>query len=92
MTDYKKIPTSAEVWLAIKERHPELVVFDSYHKEYGYAHGNPDKCMMQTAHGFIDSDYPIIYAEKTWDKPKKVFDKKLNENCKYWLCVGINDD
>jgi hypothetical protein len=91
MIEYKKIPTSAEVWAAIKARHPELKVFRSYSAPEGDSFGNPDECKMMTEYGFDGCACPIIGAETTWDKSH---DKpyRLNERCSYWVCVAIDCD
>lgn len=58
MMEWKKIPTSPEVWAAIRARHcDEMVVFSSY----------SSNGRMETSYGFKGHDYPIIEACTTWD-------------------------
>lgn len=92
MSDYKRIPTSAEVWAVIRARHPELKVFSSYSAPDGDQFGNPDECKMMTEYGFEDCDYPIIGAETTWNKSYDKPYERLNEKHIYWLCVAVDCD
>lgn len=93
MCEYKKIPTTPEVWAVIRASHPELVVFSSYSAPDGdYLGGRPAINVMMTEYGFPDSDMPIIGAETTWkEHPTDKF-KRDQEDHKYWLCVGANDE
>lgn len=92
MTDYKKVPTSAEVWAVIKARHPELKVFSSYSAPHGDRFGDPSECRMMTEYGFESCDYPIIGTETTWDKNYDKPCERLNEKHIYWLCVAVDCD
>ncbi len=92
MSDYKTIPTSAEVWAVIRARHPELEVFGSYSAPDGDQFGDPSKGKMFTSYGFRQGDYPVIQAETTWDIDREHEHKRLNEEHKYWLCVPVKED
>jgi hypothetical protein len=96
MTDYKRTPTSAEVWAVIRARHPELKVFGSYSAPDGDHFGDPSKGKMFTSYGFDGADFPIMEAQTTWDidmdaPPEKRF-KRLNERHEYWLCLPLKED
>ena len=92
MNDYKKIPTSAEVWAVIRARHPELKVFSSYSAPDGDQFGNPDVCKMMTVYGFDGCDFPVIGAETTWDRSPENNYERLNERHIYWICIAENCD
>lgn len=82
--NYKKYKTTYEVWSAIKQAHPDLVVFGSYSApEYG---------RMETSYGFKGDDYPIIEARTTWDIDMEKSYERHNEQHEYWLCVGIVEE
>jgi hypothetical protein len=89
MSDYKRIPTTEEVWLTIKKNHPELRVFSSYSAPQGDFYSGYTQACMQTSYGFYDNDYPIIEAKTTWtfqvDRPYE----RIDEIHKYWLCIPI---
>jgi len=63
MSDYKRVPTSAEVWAVIRARHPEMRVFGSYSAPDGDEFVNPSKGRMFTSYGFEHGDYPVIEAQ-----------------------------
>ena len=88
MSDYRKIPTSAEVWAAIKAKHPELRVFSSYSASDGDPYGNPNKCTMMTEYGFDGCGCPLMGAETTWYKN---YDELSDKKHVYWLCVPVDD-
>jgi hypothetical protein len=92
-SDYKTMPTTYEVWSAIRKAHPDMVVYGSYSAPMGDYYGDPSKGRMFTSYGFKQGNYPIIEAETTWkinhDKPEE----RINEVHKYWLCLpNKNDD
>lgn len=89
MSNYKTIPTSAEVWAVINARHPELRVFGSYSAPEGDQFSNPEKGRMFTSLGFKNSDYPIMEAQTTWDINIENPSKRMNEKHEYWLCLPI---
>ena len=91
MSNYKKIPTSPEVWAVIRARHPELKVFSTYSAPDGDSFGNPDECKMMTEYGFEGCDYPIIGYEVTWDKNYDKTYERLNEKRIFWLCIPLVD-
>ena len=90
--EYKKIPTTPEVWAVIRASHRELVVFSTYSAPDGEPHGNPDKCRMMTEYGFKDFEFPTIGAETTWNKDPECSWGKLSEKHNYWLCVAVHDE
>lgn len=90
--NYKKIPTTPEVWSVIRASHRELTVFSSYSAPEGDMFGDPSICKMMTEYGFSDCDVPIIGAETTWKRHPEEQYKRDQEKHKYWLCVGINED
>jgi len=92
MCDYKKIPTSPEVWAVIKAAHKELCVFSSYSAPDGDLYGNPDKSRMMTEYGFRGCNCPIMGAETTWDKNPDKPHERINEHSNYWLCASVDCD
>lgn len=91
MSDYKRVPTSAEVWAVIKARHPELRVFGSYSAPDGDYFGDPSKGKMFTSYGFEHSDYPVMEAETTWDINEEKKGERNNAQYEYWLCLPIKE-
>ena len=88
--EYKKIPTTPEVWAVIKARHHnDLMVFSSYSAPDGDQFGNPDEGRMMTEYGFINADLPLMGADTRWDIDREKPHKRLNERHEYWLCVPI---
>jgi DNA gyrase subunit A len=67
MSDYKRVPTSAEVWAVIRARHPEMRVFGSYSAPDGDQFGDPSKGKMFTSYGFEHGDFPVMEAQTTWE-------------------------
>ena len=92
MRDYKRVPTSAEVWAVIWARHPELEVFGSYSAPGGDQFGDPRKGKMLASYGFQHGDYPVIEAQTTWDIDRETPSKRNNEQHEYWLCLPIKED
>lgn len=90
MSDYKKIPTSAEVWAVIRARHTDLKVFSTYSAPDGDQFGNPDQCVMMTEYGIPGADVPLIGAETTWEKDPECDYKRVKETHRYWLCTWVN--
>jgi hypothetical protein len=91
--NYKKVPTSAEVWAVIRARHPaELQVFGTISEPAGNPHGDPTVGLMVTSYGFPGGDFPVIEARTTWDivegQPSY---KRTNEKHEYWLCHGVEE-
>jgi hypothetical protein len=90
LSDYVEKPTSVEVYRAITNAHPELVLFSSYSAPEGdifnYSVGK-----LETSLGFNNCDFPIIKAKTTWDIDKSAPEKRNNIEHQYWLCVGRLD-
>lgn len=79
---YKTIPTSPEVWLAIRKEHPEMVVYSSFSHEG----------RMFTSYGFKSGNFPVIEAETTWDIDPENRCNRVDERHKYWLCLPEKAD
>lgn len=92
MNDYRRIPTTPEVWAVIRARHTELVPFGSYSAPDGDQFGNPDQGVMFTSYGFRCGDFPIIEAETTWDIDRDRPNERVNQSTRYWLCVPVEED
>ena len=92
MIDYKRVPTSAEVWAVIRARHPEMCVFGSYSAPDGDHFSNPNKGKMFTSYGFEHGDFPVIEAQTTWDIDPEEPYKRANEQHEYWLCLPKKED
>jgi len=92
MSDYKRVPTSAEVWAVIRARHPELLVFGSYSAPDGDQFGDPSKGKMFTSYGFEHGDFPVMEAQTTWDIDPEAMRKRKNERHEYWLCLPVRED
>ena len=91
MNDYKRVPTSAEVWAVIRARHPELRVFGSYSAPDGDEFGDTSKGRMFTSYGFTQGDYPVMEAQTTWDIDREDPGSHKNQRCEYWLCLPIRE-
>lgn len=88
--EYKKIPTTPEVWAVIRARHHnDLVVFSSYSAPDGDYFGNHNEGRMMTEYGFQGADCPLMGVDTRWnidhDKPYN----RINERHEYWLCVPM---
>jgi hypothetical protein len=92
MSDYRRVPTSAEVWAVMRARHPEMRVFESYSAPDGDQFGDPGKGKMFTSYGFENGDYPVIAAQTTWDIDTEQKHKRVNEHHEYWICLPKRDD
>lgn len=92
MSDYKRVPTSAEVWAVIRARHPEMRVFGSYSAPDGDQFGDPSKGKMFTSYGFEHGDFPVMEAQTTWDIDPEAPHKRPNERHEYWLCLPVRED
>ena len=91
MSDYKRVPTSQQVWAAIRARHPDLRVFGSYSAPCS-DNGDTRKGRMVTSYGLDIGDYPIIEAQTTWDIDNDAPQKRVNERHQYWLCLPKRED
>ena len=87
MSEYIKVPTSAEVLAVIHARHPDMTVFSSYSAPDGDRFGNPQTGVMQTAFGFKNGDYPVIETRATWDISDKSPNWRERVKNEYWLCL-----
>ena len=74
--DYKTVPTTIEVWQAIRKAHPEITVYGSYSAPGGDYLGNPNVGKMFTSYGFKQGNFPIIEAETTWDIDRELPEKE----------------
>lgn len=92
MTEYKRVPTSAEVWAVIRARHPEMKVFGSFSAPEGDPYGDPSKGRMFTSYGFEGNDYPVIEAQTTWDIDHENKHMRVNQHHEYWLCLPIREE
>lgn len=85
MSDWKRIPTSHEVYAVILAKHGTAVrVFSSYSNPTG---NDGLSAQMSTEWGFPGADFPICGARTTWEHGEKEFER-VNEKHEYWLCVG----
>ena len=92
MTEWKRIPTSAEVWAVIKERHhADLKVYATFSDPDGEYSGW-QQGRMETVYSLTGADYPLMEARTTWDIDQEAKHKRLNEQHEYWLCVPIKED
>ena len=86
MQDYKRIPTSAEVYAVIRARHAsEMQVFGTISQPNGHPLGNREDCRMDTEWGFSGGDWPILGVSTTW----RADDRENTERTHYWLCIPI---
>ena len=90
MSDYKRVPTSAEVWAVIRARHPEMRVFGSYSAPDGDQFGDPSEGKMFTSYGFEQGDFPVMEAQTTWDIDTLL--RRVNERHQYFLCLPKRED
>lgn len=90
--DYKRIPTSPEVWAVIKARHPDLRVYASFSDPDGtFNGGSGETGVMETTYGFAEADYPLMEARTTWRIEPGSFKRHDTEH-QYWLCAPIKDE
>jgi hypothetical protein len=92
MTDYKLVPTTVDVWRALRIAHPDMVVFESYSDPDGHHSGGGYTGRMETSFGFRQGDYPIIKAETKWEINPENPSDRINETHEYWLCLPVRDD
>jgi len=92
LSDYKRVPTSAEVWAVIRARHPEMRAFGSYSAPDGDQFGDPSKGKMFTSYGFEHGDFPVMEAQTTWDIDPEAMHNRKNERHEYWLCLPVRED
>jgi hypothetical protein len=88
----KRIPTTEEVWIAIRKAHgPELRVFSSFSDPEGMYNGHT-RGEMVTAYGFDCADYPIMEARTTWDIDRSQSYTRVNEKHGHWLIAVTAED
>lgn len=94
MSDWIRIPTSAEVAAVIRARHgKELIVFGSFSDPDGrFNGGSGEQGRMETMWGFVNTDAPILEARTTWDIDVEHEHKRINERHEYWLCINNDKD
>lgn len=93
MSDYRKMPTSREVWAVIRARHNDMVVFGSFSDPNGDQFGGGGtQGKMFSSFGFKNADYPLIEAETTWDIDPENPHRRQNEKHQYWLCLPKKEE
>lgn len=91
MSDYVKIPSTAEVWAVIHASHRgRIQVYGSFSDPTGTFNGGPgERGVMETLYSLGGTDFPIMKARTEWDIGPD--GAKSNETHKYWLCVAIKE-
>jgi hypothetical protein len=94
MSEYNKIPTSAEVCAVIRARHNDgMTVFSTFSDPDGtFNGGSGERGRMDTAYGFKGCDWPLIEYRTTWEIDHSTPYKRVNEKCEYWLCIPLRDE
>lgn len=89
---FKKIPTTREVWKAIRAAHPELVPFGGFSDMDGYYSGFRNEASVETTYGFPEADVPILAIRTSWSRDGRLDAVSHEEGRKneYWLCVGVD--
>ncbi len=87
---FKKIPTTEEVWKAIRAAHPELVPFGGFSDVDGYYSGLRTEASIETTFGFPEADVTILAIKSSWQKHKLDAVTNGYRNDEYWLCVGMD--
>lgn len=91
--DYKLIPTTAEVYMAIFSQHAaDLVPFGTISQPDGNPHGDPEQARMYTEWGFKNTDFPIIALDETWRHDREHPGVRNDSERKYFVCVARNRD
>ncbi len=91
MTDFVKIPSTAEVWAVIHASHKgRLQVFSSFSDPTGTFQGGPgEHGVMETCYSLGGTDFPIMKARTEWNIGPD--GKKSDEVSRYWLCVAVKE-
>ncbi len=91
MTDFIKVPTTREVWRAIKAAHA-LRLYSSFSDPTGTFQGGPGEVgVMETGYSLnVADDFPILFARTTWQI--KDDGTRHNEKDEFWLCIGKKDE
>ncbi len=94
MLEWKKIPTSAEVYAVIWAKHcDELRPFASYTYCDGIPYGNPDRGEVMTEWGIENSDVALIGSLQTYDIVRSEKSTgHINRQFEYWICVAQQPD
>lgn len=89
MSDFHRIPTSAEVYAVIMARHrDEMSCFASFSDPDGTFNGGPGQVgRMDTAWGLRGTDFPILEIKTRWDIDPLTMGRR-NQTSEYWLIVG----
>ena len=90
MVNWNRVPTTVEVWRAIKLAHPDLGVFSSYSNPTG-DDGLSSQPQMMTEYGLPGADAPLMGALTTWERGAQDHER-INEQHQYWLCAPIETD
>jgi len=91
--DYKLIPTTAEVYMAIFRQHAaDLVPFGTISQPDGNPHGDPEQARMYTEWGFKNTDFPIIAHDETWRHDRERPGVRNDSERKYFVCVARSRD
>jgi len=71
-----------------------MEVFSSYTAADGDYLGNPSQGRIETAYGFKNTDFPILYARTTYDIYHDENGKLQHGEKKYeyFLCVGVDSE
>ena len=89
MSEYTKIETTPEVAAVLRASHRHLAVFESFSDPNGRAFGGSGEVgRMETAFGFPNTDYPLLYCRTTWLIVADAPSARSEEKHEYWLCIG----
>ncbi len=87
--DYKLIPTTAEVYMAIFSQHAaDLVPFGTISQPDGNPHGDPEQSRMYTEWGFKNADYPTIALDNTWRHDREHTGVRNDDKRMHYICVA----
>lgn len=90
MSDFTKVPTTREVYVAIRSEH-ELDLFASFSDPDGTFNGGPGEVgRMETGYGLKGTDFPLLWIRTTWQITPS--GKRADEWHDYWLCVGKKEE
>ncbi|MCA7900719.1 hypothetical protein LGM39_15170 [Burkholderia cepacia] len=88
--DFKRIPTSAEVYAVLMARHKDqMSCYGSFSDPDGMFNGGPgERGRMHTLWALADTDFPILEIHTEWEIDPAQPSKRLNMTSKHWLIVG----
>ncbi len=94
MDDFRLIPTTRNVWIAIWAKHKnELVLFSSFSNPNGTFHGGAGKRgEMWSTYGISGCDYPLIEIRTTWEIHQDRPHERMYEQEEYYLCLALKSD